>query len=339
MKNLLIEFMDRKISVYDPYAGSSLENEITLCYIDVLSTCNLACPSCPVGNMKKVPGTIMDSDKFEKIIIKLKNEYQHLDEIGLYNWTEPLLHPKLSEFIKVVKDAGFSCTMSTNLNYLGKLEDVVKSEPNILRISLSGFEQKTYEKGHKKGNIETVKQNMKILADFIKKYNSKTKVVVLYLKYKHNISDIPAMKEFAQMLGFEFEEYWAYLMPVEKNLEYIETPEKIDPETKEIINSLEIEPTEHLKILEPYKKDRCLLIENQLVLNAAGEIELCCASYNPLYTNKNFLDLTPEEIRDLRHKNDLCEKCMKHGINMIYSTVIGDSDLKHHSERITKILG
>ena len=239
--------MERKITVYDPYEKSPLENEITLCYIDILSSCNLACPSCPVGNMKKVPGSIMELEQFKKIISKLKKDYPHLVEIGLYNWTEPLLHPRLPEFIEVVKEAGFSCTFSANLNFIKNLENVVKSEPNIIRISLSGFEQKTYEKGHKKGNIETVKQNMKILSEIIKKYQSSTNVTVLYLKYKHNISDIQPMKEYAHSLGFEFEEYWAYLMPVEKNLEYLESPETIDPETNELIRSLNFEPRSHLQ--------------------------------------------------------------------------------------------
>jgi len=331
--------MERKITVYDPYEKSPLENEITLCYIDILSSCNLACPSCPVGNMKKVPGSIMELEQFKKIISKLKKDYPHLVEIGLYNWTEPLLHPRLPEFIEVVKEAGFSCTFSANLNFIKNLENVVKSEPNIIRISLSGFEQKTYEKGHKKGNIETVKQNMKILSEIIKKYQSSTNVTVLYLKYKHNISDIQPMKEYAHSLGFEFEEYWAYLMPVEKNLEYLESPETIDPETNEIIRSLNFEPRSHLQALEPYKKDRCLLLENQLVLNASGEIQLCCASYNTLFPNKNYLDLTSEQVKDLRHKNDLCAKCTGHGINMVYCTTIDESDLALHSDRITKIVG
>ncbi len=331
--------MERKITVYDPYEKSPLENKITLCYIDILSSCNLACPSCPVGNMKKVPGSIMELEQFKKIISKLKKDYPHLVEIGLYNWTEPLLHPRLPEFIEVVKEAGFSCTFSSNFNFIKNLENVVKSEPNIIRISLSGFEQKTYEKGHKKGNIETVKQNMKILSEIIKKYQSSTNVTVLYLKYKHNISDIQPMKEYAHSLGFEFEEYWAYLMPVEKNLEYLESPETIDPETNEIIRSLNFEPRSHLQALEPYKKDRCLLLENQLVLNASGEIQLCCASYNTLFPNKNYLDLTSEQIKDLRHKNDLCAKCTGHGINMVYCTTIDESDLALHSDRITKIVG
>ena len=330
--------METKITTYDPYEASALEHEITLCYIDILSSCNLACPTCPVSNMKKIPGAIMELEQFKKIINKLKKDYPNLEEIGLYNWTEPLLHPKLSEFIEVVKGAGFSCTMSANLNYIKNLEEVVKKEPNSIRVSLSGFEQKTYEKGHKKGNIETVKQNMKILSELIKKYNEATNVTVLYLKYKHNLSDISAMRKYANSLSFNFEEYWAYLMPVEKNIEYLETPEKIDQDTNEIIQSLRFEPRAHLKILKPYKKNRCLLLENQLVLNAAGEIQLCCASYNTSFTNKNYLDLTPKQIQDLRHGNDLCRRCMGHGIHTVYSTIIDSSDLAQHAERITKIV-
>ena len=43
--------------------------------------------------------------------------------------------------------------------------------------------------------------------------------------------------------------------------------------------------------------DRCLLLENQLVLNAAGEIELCCATYNPLYAKKKYLEQQKSTIK------------------------------------------
>jgi len=216
------------------------------------------------------------------------------------------------------------------------LEEIVRKEPDTLRISLSGFAQKTYQIGHKNGNIESVKKNMITLSKLIKKHRAKINVTVLYLKYKHNLNEISAMKEYASSLGFNFEEFWAYLTPVEMNIQYLEHPEKIDKNTNDIIKLLGFEPRAHLKALEPDKKDRCRLLENQLVLNAAGEIQLCCASVSPVNSTKNYLDLTPQQINDLRHREDLCKKCMKYGIHMVYQTVMDENDLKLMEQRVLR---
>jgi MoaA/NifB/PqqE/SkfB family radical SAM enzyme len=78
--------------------------------IDVLGSCNLKCPSCPVGNFKEVknPTGFMSPELLREILSKALNEYK-ISFIYLYNWTEPLLHPQLPELIEVIHSLGLAC--------------------------------------------------------------------------------------------------------------------------------------------------------------------------------------------------------------------------------------
>ena len=312
--------------------SDKLKNEIFQCLIDIVSTCNLSCPTCPQGNDAIQEQGLMKLDMFRKIVNKLKSDYPHLKIISLYNWTEPLLHSKLAEFIEIVKKAGFKCNLSTNLNYIKNLEDIIKKEPDSIVISLSGFTQEAYQLGHRNGNIETVKQNMKILSELIKKFSPNTDVTVTYHKYKHNLSEIPAMRNYALGLGFNFQTFWAYYMGVEMLLQYLTSPEKIDKDTMDVIKLLDNEPREFLDSLKPYDKGRCHLLENDIVLNAAGEVQLCCGSLAPIYLKENYLDLTPEQIYSRRHNSDLCKTCMNAGIHTMVRTQWSDDEMVFSSK-------
>ena len=102
--------------------------------MDVSGACNLRCPSCPVGNIGYVtPTGLIDLDLFRRIIAKASDEYR-IKNVSLFNWGEPLLHPKLSELIRIVKSYGHRCQLSSNLNLLRNIDEVLAARPDYFRI-------------------------------------------------------------------------------------------------------------------------------------------------------------------------------------------------------------
>jgi len=323
----LLVILESKITLLDSFnENHPLRHEITECFIDVTSSCNLACPTCPVGNMGFVQGPNMEISKFKKIISKLKNDFPYLEKVSLYNWTEPILYSKLPEFIEIVQDAGFDCNLSANLNMIKNLEEIIKKDPAHIRVSVSGFTQEVYVRGHTNGDIEVVKKNMKTLSDLIKKYNASTKVTVFYLKYKYNLSEIQMMKDYASELGFYFDQYSAIMQPIEKVFDYIENPEKLDVMSEEIIKKLRFDPKLILDECQPYKKNSCTLLENQLIIDSSGNIQLCCVTSTPENVLGSYLDMTPEEIYQKRHCSNTCKKCMGKGLHIYYASKFDDED-------------
>ena len=188
-------------------------------YVDVVGRCNIKCPSCPIGNTshQNHVGGSMSVGLFTKIIKKAVNE-SDLSTVGLYNWTEPLLHPQIGSLIKIVKSYGLGCLVSSNLNLSKNIEQVVEAVPDFLRVTVSGFTNGVYQKQHAGGDIEKVKANMQLLATLIKKHNVKIDIEVYYLRWLGNLDEEVLMQEFAENLGFRFTADWAWMSPVEKTV-------------------------------------------------------------------------------------------------------------------------
>ena len=174
--------------------------------IDVVSVCNLECPTCPVANWPKESWTgatgIMDAALLHQLIRKALSECL-VGNIDLFAYTEPLLHPRLPELIAIVKSYGLRCKLSTNLNVMRDADAVLRAEPDEIRISVSGFHQDTYGVTHAGGDIEVVKRHMRTLAEARQRLGSRTDVRVFFHKYRTNLDDLPLMKEFAASLGLD----------------------------------------------------------------------------------------------------------------------------------------
>jgi MoaA/NifB/PqqE/SkfB family radical SAM enzyme len=173
-------------------------------YIDVFSYCNLRCPTCVVGNkyggVSDWPRGIMHPSLLESILDKATSECD-VSGVGLFNWTEPLLHPNISELVSVVKKRNIGCTLSSNLNVLREPEKLLAAGLDWLRVSLSGFTQETYERGHQGGNIEVVKANMERLAAAKASVGASTDLEVFYHIYRYNRDEIETMSAFARSLA------------------------------------------------------------------------------------------------------------------------------------------
>lgn len=86
-------------------------------YNDVVGSCNLRCPSCPVGNSADNVNArgMMSPSTLDRILKKAVSGCE-VTCVNLFNWTEPLLHPRIDEMVSVVKKYRIPCSVSTNLN-------------------------------------------------------------------------------------------------------------------------------------------------------------------------------------------------------------------------------
>ena len=67
------------------YRGS--HKALVMC-VDVVGTCNLRCPSCPVGNMPKLNASgLMDVGLFRRIVERADRDFG-VRAIFLHNWAE-----------------------------------------------------------------------------------------------------------------------------------------------------------------------------------------------------------------------------------------------------------
>jgi MoaA/NifB/PqqE/SkfB family radical SAM enzyme len=286
-------------------------------HIDVFSYCNLRCPSCLVGSkygdIKAWPRGLMAPELLGKILDKARSECDILT-IGLFNWTEPLLHPNLPSLVREVKIRNLPCLLSSNLNVLRDPVRLLAENPDYFRVSLSGFTQAVYEIGHRGGNIEIVKRNMERLAKAHAESSAKTQIEVFYHRYLYNLDEIAPMERFAKSLGFEFRTYLAYLTTVEKIVEFSEG--RATPEDHEVIGRLALPLDRALEVTSRERRSStCTLLEDNVVLDVKGNVMLCSgSSMESVNLIANFLEFPLKELQKRRREKVLCRSCMKLGV-------------------------
>jgi MoaA/NifB/PqqE/SkfB family radical SAM enzyme len=256
--------------------------------------------------------SLMPPSLLERIITKALGECD-ISVVALYNWTEPLLHPEIIQLISTVKSHGLVCWVSTNLNVLRNAGELVSGGLDFLRISLSGFTQDIYRRGHRGGDIEVVKANMRRLSAAVRSTNSTTRVQVFYHRYRHNQHEMAAMKSFAEDLGFEFSTVLAYVTVVEKIIDI--TNGKITSADQELLDNLAVPLDRALALTSQTRNTSCALIEEIITLDTTGNVMLCSgSSMHPHNIIGNFLDHTLEELQQRRRRMKLCGPCLDLGI-------------------------
>jgi MoaA/NifB/PqqE/SkfB family radical SAM enzyme len=290
--------------------------------VDIVGTCNLRCPSCPVGNSPELRGRsgLMSRELLVAILDKALEECE-LTYVGLFNWTEPFLHPRLPEMIRTVRERGLPCALSSNLNVTCDFGEVLRADPTSIRVSLSGFRQETYGRTHRRGNIGRVKENMRALAKAKRETASKVDLYVMFHRYVGNHADEAEMRKLADELGFRFEAVWAYLMPLEKNLALLgegNTGAVVTEADRELVKTLALPPTTASAIAKRHQERACALQTERLAIDHEGKVQLCCATYDRAsYSIADFVRTPLADIQKARRRHSLCASCTKHGLHVV----------------------
>lgn len=289
--------------------------------IDVVGACNLRCPSCPQGNIReyRLPQGFMEPELLAGIVAKAKAE-AIVTGISLFSWGEPLLHPRIHELVRIVRDAGIPCHLSSNLNLLPDADAVMAANPSTFKISASGFTQEVYGYSHRGGNIASVKRHMLELAGAKQRNGSSARIFVNYHRYRHNLKEEPLMREFAAELGFGFQPVWALMFPLEKILGLTEPglgSFSLTEEDRQLMDRLALPPGEALAVTQKYRGQPCLLKDSQVSLDYRGNVQLCCGIFDAgKFSIGSYLAQPLDEIQRLRETHEMCGSCMRQGAHV-----------------------
>lgn len=292
-------------------------------HLDIAGTCNLGCASCPVGNVPlrsasrgARPRGFMAFDQFSKILDKIRGECPVARPvISLYNWGEPLLHPDVGRIVRLVRQHGLFCAVSTNLNQDRFLEDLVAAGPNNIKISLSGFTQEVYGRTHTRGRIDTVKANMRRLRALIDQHGARIDVFVGYHDYVGNAGDeLAAMTALVQELGFRLQHKIARLYPLEKVLPLYDPAAVPEPSDRELFDLLLVKPHEWGRVAAAETEDACVMAAQEMALNYDGSVALCCNVFDYAHNiADDFLSVSHEELQARKAAHALCTRCLRAG--------------------------
>jgi len=275
-----------------------------LLMVDVSSKCNLACPRCRNGsgeivnryelltnkslkekaNYHSVKLGNMKLDIFKKII---NETYSKVLLTIMYSSGEPFINPDIYSMFDYLHEKKLSSIVSTNGHFftIKNAEKLLRANPLMIIISVSGFSNEVYKRYHIGGNIEIVKKGIENLRKIKKKLGVKTIINIRYLLFSYN-EDL-------------FEEDRKKFLSLGADIVSKRPGQFFDQELMELFGS---------KKYKPYKKDeiqkkrnikkRCPFLWKVSVFHWDGTVLPCCElSYNPELLN--FGNIANEDFNNI----------------------------------------
>lgn len=270
-------------------------------YVDLIDACHLRCPTCVRGT-RLLPNSArrMPLDLFERIVAKARQE--GYDTVGLYNWTEPFLNPRIPDYVRLVKSAGLACDASSTLSLRARTDliaETLRAGLDKLIVSLSGFTQETHAVNHRGGDLALVKQNLETISRLRAAERIPTEVVLRFLRFDHNADDAGPLADYARRLGFAFEILPGVGMVDNPISNYVHE----DVYRSRLANYSPARPHER-------PGEVCPLIMETIAVDAGGMVSLCCANPSfPALEIGPYLELTGPEILLARYTHPICPSC------------------------------
>jgi len=171
--------------------------------VEVTTRCNL--PGCLMCPRSAWPGRWQHQDldwaNFEALIPDLKQ----FARVHLSGWGEPLLHPRLWDMAEIARQEG--CGVSLTTNGLGLTEEVqlkALEHLEMIAISLDGARAATYEGLRPGADFARVAGQIAALCSRKRAMGRKRpEVVLLFMKMRPNLAELPEFLEFAAELGVD----------------------------------------------------------------------------------------------------------------------------------------
>lgn len=298
--------------------GVSFENIQTLSpfypTIEVTGLCNLRCSGCVRSDKTMIDdGKYMSFENYEKVITKLVREIPFLYLVDLYVYGEPILNKELPEIIRLNNRLGIASGLSTNLNNIRYLKEVLDEHPALIRVSLSGASPETYEVTHTGGKWAKVEKNLQVLAGLVAERDNQTLVEVYFHVYKHNKHEINTIKDLCARYGFRFHPSLGLVLTTDFVLQYAKG--NGIPPTAQVANDLTLIPMEKLLVdCKDQGQHNCILTRIIPVINWDLSVMPCC-NYAYSEIAQNYLDIELDELINRRTNSAVCAECQRHGLH------------------------
>lgn len=100
-------------------------------YIEITNLCNMECEFCPKTNRNP---RFMTTIEFSHILDEIK---KFTDYIYFHVKGEPLLHPKIEEFLDIAYDKGLKVNITTNGTLISEMKEKLIGKPSLRQINIS----------------------------------------------------------------------------------------------------------------------------------------------------------------------------------------------------------
>lgn len=285
------------------------QEKILFALIETTSRCNFTCPMC-VQSEDYAHTQNMSKELFDKILNEIK--INKIPSVSLNQVNEPLLDKKIFERIEAISKIETVCDihMNTNASLLNqeRSEKILNSNLTRLLIGFDGFSKKVYEKVRRKGDYETVLNNILKFLELKKKLKKIFPVVrISFVKTSENEHETQ-----------DWFDYW------KEKVDYLTIQEFITPFPDSRREYLIPKNSERLNV-DP-SKIICTQPSERVTFRGNGDVLPCCSHFATEIPIGNLHENTFEEISKSKKiqklknnllqpfgykKNKICRDCIE----------------------------
>lgn len=165
-----------------------MKNSVKFLQIEPTTRCNFKCKFCPTHQMES-------GDLAWEIFVKTLNELPDLEYLKIQGQGEPLLHPLFFDMVKLASNRGIKVSTISNgsLFTTDNINKILDSGLHNVQISIESSNSEQFQE-IRGGNLEKIKQGIKLLTTLKKERNLATPTVgfavMVLKKTKHLLPEI-----------------------------------------------------------------------------------------------------------------------------------------------------
>ncbi|SVD12810.1 uncharacterized protein METZ01_LOCUS365664, partial [marine metagenome] len=181
---------------------------------ELWNECNESCLFCrdendqifnanPLEPTAVIPKGKLDYDTYIKVIDTFADRL--ILSIPYING-EPLLSKDIYNAIQAASDRGIGTLIASNGILLNENNSrkLLDADLDCLKVHISGFTNKIHTIEHRKGDVERIKRNLIRFMNLRAELKSSTIVMLDFIRYGHNKSEIELARQFARQHGILF---------------------------------------------------------------------------------------------------------------------------------------
>ncbi len=187
------------------FRGDYVQEDPVQLQIETSSLCNLQCVMCPHG-IKGFLWKKEDNYLTHAQLVKILNQFPHLEKISLQGMGEPLLNSELPELVAESTSRGITTSFFTNAMLLKRqvVDTLMDARLHRLVISLDAGTEEKLAEIRKGADLAAIVDNVQYLISEKKRRGSTTPYVnIMFVAMPKNIETIPAVIELALELGVD----------------------------------------------------------------------------------------------------------------------------------------
>ena len=179
--------------------------------IELWNECNINCMFCrdkkgkiydqdAAGPGEPIMKGRMTYEMFTSIIDQVKD---HVLVAVLYTNGEPLMYKDLAKCVKYCTDRNVATIVASNGTLMTeeKARELLAAGLDLIKIQLSGFTQDVYNVQVRNGDVEKIKEGIKIYNRLNRQGDFGSILFVDYILYNYNRHQLPLIRQFCDGLG------------------------------------------------------------------------------------------------------------------------------------------